>query len=71
MCGQADSERVAPMWEFESLTMGHFFQVSLSNHLTLPGSESMFGLFQGSPVYMCVRASLSQDGFQLGDLQVG
>ena len=22
MCGQADSERVAPMWEFESLTWG-------------------------------------------------
>ena len=22
MCGQADSERVAPIWEFESLTWG-------------------------------------------------
>ena len=33
----------------------------LANHLVLPGSESIFGLSQGPP--MCVRTSLSQDGF--------
>ena len=34
--------------------MGHFFQVFLSNHLALPGSESIFDLSQCPPVCMCV-----------------
>ena len=48
--------------------MGHFFWVSfgqfkiLKKLLALPGSASLFGVSQGSP--MCACASLSQDGFQ-------
>ena len=33
----------------------------LTNHLALPGSESVFGISQGPP--MCPCASLSQAGF--------
>ena len=35
----------------------------LTNHLALPGSESVFGISQGPP--MCACASLSQDGFTM------
>ena len=41
--------------------MEHFFHVSLANHLSLSGSESVFGLFEDPP--MCACTSLSEDGF--------
>ena len=40
--------------------MGRFFQVFLSNHLALSGSESMFDLSQCLPVCVCVCVCISQ-----------
>ena len=48
--------------------MGRFFQVSLANHLALPGSKSVFGVSQDPPIY--ASASLSRDGFQRRGLWV-
>ena len=53
-------ERVAPLWQFESLLWGISSGFPLTNHLALSGSESAFGISQGLP--MCASASLSQDG---------
>ena len=50
MCGQADSERVAPIWEFESLTWGISNGCPLASRLALPASVSVFGMSQGLPV---------------------
>ena len=57
----ADSERAMPSWQSESLLWGISSGFPLTNHLALPGSESVFGTSQGPP--MCAHASLSQDGF--------
>ena len=52
------SERVKLSWQFKPL----FWDVSsgfpLANHLALPISESVFGVFQGPP--MCAHISLSK-----------
>ena len=45
----------------ESLLWGISPGFPLTNHLALPGSESVFGISQGPP--MCACASLSQGGF--------
>ena len=55
------SERVMPFWQFESLIWGISSGFPLASHLALLGSESVFGLLQGPPLY--AHASLSQDGF--------
>ena len=55
------SERVVPLWLFESLLWDISSRSLLASHLALAGSESVFGISQGPP--MCVHASLSQDGF--------
>ena len=54
-------ERVTSLWLFKSFIWGSSSGFPLANHLTLPGSESTFGLTQGPPLCMCT--SLSQDGF--------
>ena len=54
-------KRVTPSWQSESLLRGISSRFPLTNHLALPGSESVFGLSQGPP--LCVITSLSQDGF--------
>ena len=40
----------------------------MANHFDLPGSESIFGIFQDSPE--CAHISLSQDGFYQRDIWV-
>ena len=61
-------ERVAPLWQFESLIWGTSSGFPLANHFDLPGSTSIFGISQDRP--MCARISLSQDGFYLRGLWV-
>ena len=48
-------ERVAPSWQFKSLTWGISSVFPLTNHFDLPGSESIFGVSQDFP--MCARVS--------------
>ena len=62
-------ERVMPSWQFELLLWGISSGFPLANHFDLPGSKSVFGISQDFP--MCVRASLSQDGFYQRGLWVG
>ena len=61
-------ERVTHSWQFESLLWGISSRFPLTNHVALPGSESIFGISQGPPLCACV--SLSQDGFQQRGLWV-
>ena len=60
--------RVAPLWQFKSLTWGTSSGFPLASHFDFPGSESVFGLSQDPP--MAVYASLSQGGFQQRGLWV-
>ena len=66
MCGQThrQAQRVTPSWWFDSFIWGISSGCPLVGHLALPGSETICGLSQSSPMY--TRASLSQDGFQQG-----
>ena len=57
-----------PRGSLQSFMWGISYGFSLANHFELPGSESVFGVSQDPP--MCVRASLSQDGFQRKGLWV-
>ena len=66
---QVNSERVVQSWWFKSLIWGISSRFPLANHLALPDSESISGLFQGSP--MCSHASLSHGGFQWRGLWAG
>ena len=56
---QADSES-CPSGSLNAF-MGHFFQVSFDQSSCLPGSESIFGMSQGSLI--CACTSFNQDGF--------
>lgn len=55
------SEKVKLSWQFKSLLWDISSGFPLDNHLALPGSESVFSVFQGPP--MCAHISLGQDGF--------
>ena len=59
---QIGSGSFVPLGWFKSLTWGQFFWFPLAIHLAFSGSESIFGLTQGSG--LCACASFSQDGFQ-------
>lgn len=63
LMGGTQRERVTEFCPRGSLNsfMWHFFRVSLANHFGLPCSRSIFGIPQDPS--MCVRASLSRDGF--------
>ena len=63
------SERVPQAQSFESLSWGNSSRVLLTNHFSLPGSESVFDLSQSLP--MCARSPFSPDGFQQRGLAVG
>lgn len=50
-------ERVAALWQFKSLYMGHFFhRFPLANQLALPESESLYGISQDVPMYVCASS---------------
>ena len=51
------SERVALFWWFDSLLWGISNRFPLTNFLALPGSESVFGIYQGPP---CVHTHISK-----------
>jgi len=51
---RVNSERITPLWKFESLIRGISSGFPLANRLALPGSEFISG---SSPVFTC------QDGF--------
>ena len=55
-------ERVAALWQFKSLTWDISSRFPLANQLALPESESLYGISQDVPMYVC--ASLTQVGFQ-------
>ena len=58
---QTGSERVPQARSFESLSWGDSSGFLLTNHLALPGSESVFGFSQDPPT--CACTSVTQDGF--------
>ena len=58
LCPEGQS---CPYSSLNNLYGGISSRFPLVNHLSLPGSESIFGLSQGPP--MCACTSLSQDGF--------
>ena len=60
---------VTPLWQFEWLLWSISSMFPLANHLVLPGSHSILGISQDSP--MCVHASLSKGKFCLKGLWLG
>lgn len=44
------TEKAAPLWQLESLFGGISSKFSLANHFGWPGSESIFDIYQDSPL---------------------
>ena len=57
---RVNSERITPLWKFESLIRGISSGFPLANRLALPGSKSVYSTSQDPPR---LTHSLNQDGF--------
>lgn len=60
---------ITPSWQLKSLTGGISSAFPLANHFVVPGSQSILGISQDSP--MCVHVSLSKGEFSLKGLWLG
>ena len=66
---ERESHWVTPLWQFEWLLWSISSAFPLANHFVVPGSQSILGIYQDSP--MCVHTSLSKGEFSLKGLWLG
>ena len=61
------TQKIAPLWWFESLIWGTSSRFPLANRFALPGSEPILGLSQGSPlcVHLLAKMDSSEEAYGL------